>query len=430
MSRKTFQGSYLDLQFRTYYAVLSVPKTLRKLVGKTKYCKTTKTGDLKIAEQRAAAMVLAWKAEMRKLAFNSSDPMVEEALSLLNDTKDSPKHLVRELIQEKAEEIEASVGEFRATDFIKIATGEKSPLLAHVENWKEYELDRGLKQKTMDQMYSDISILTDCYGTTTSFDDDMLSLWLKNVVFQKELSPASLQRVMGSTRSFLRYLYQAEEIKSDFKHLFIIPEKFKRSKKANAKSANKIDSWIPLLPSDVVKLQKAAYESKDFQLSELILIGAYTGARIEEICSLKKENIDLESGSFRIIEAKTEAGNRIVPIHSSIHKLIESMLKASTDEYLFSKLGKNKYGQRANGLGKRFGRLKKDLNFDDRQVFHSIRKTVTTLLENAGVSENVTADLIGHDKPRITYGLYSGGTNLENKKIAIEKLNYPEPFMF
>lgn len=42
-------------------------------------------------------------------------------------------------------------------------------------------------------------------------------------------------------------------------------------------------------------------------------------------------------------------------------------------------------------------------------MFHSIRKTVITMLENAGVSENVAADIVGHEKPRIAYGPYSGG---------------------
>ena len=35
-------------------------------------------------------------------------------------------------------------------------------------------------------------------------------------------------------------------------------------------------------------------------------------------------------------------------------------------------------------------------------------------LSNAlGISENLAADIVGHEKPRITYGLYSGGSSLE-----------------
>jgi integrase len=100
-------------------------------------------------------------------------------------------------------------------------------------------------------------------------------------------------------------------------------------------------------------------------------------------------------------------------------------LKETSDGFVLSGLSANKYGDRSDAVGKRFGRLKTDLGFGDAYVFHSIRKTVTTLLENAGVPENVAADIVGHEKPRITYGLYSGGNSLEVKRKAIEKLSYP-----
>ena len=45
-------------------------------------------------------------------------------------------------------------------------------------------------------------------------------------------------------------------------------------------------------------------------------------------------------------------------------------------------------------------------------------------LENAGVSENVAADIFGYEKARITYGLYSGEANLEVKMEALAKLRY------
>lgn len=41
------------------------------------------------------------------------------------------------------------------------------------------------------------------------------------------------------------------------------------------------------------------------------------------------------------------------------------------------------------------------------------------------VAEGVAADIIGHDKPTITYGVYSGGASLSVKREAIKKINYP-----
>ena len=83
-----------------------------------------------------------------------------------------------------------------------------------------------------------------------------------------------------------------------------------------------------------------------------------------------------------------------------------------------------KDGRCSNGARKRFRRLKEDLDFGHQHVFHSIRKTVVTILENAGVPENVVADIVGHEKATMTYGLYSGGVGLEVKMKAISKLKY------
>ena len=39
--------------------------------------------------------------------------------------------------------------------------------------------------------------------------------------------------------------------------------------------------------------------------------------------------------------------------------------------------------------------------------------------------ENVVADIVGHEKPTMTYGLYSGGVSLAVKAAALAKLSYP-----
>ncbi len=45
-------------------------------------------------------------------------------------------------------------------------------------------------------------------------------------------------------------------------------------------------------------------------------------------------------------------------------------------------------------------------------------------LGNAGVPENVVADIVGHEKTTMTYGLYSGGVSLAVKGEALAKLAY------
>jgi integrase len=148
----------------------------------------------------------------------------------------------------------------------------------------------------------------------------------------------------------------------------------------------------------------------------------WTGARIEEVCALKVEKVTKDV--LKIEDAKTSAGWREVPVHSKLKPTVKRLLGASKDGFLLSGLTVNKYGDRSNAIGKRFGHLKTANGYGANHVFHSIRRTVATLLENAGVPENVSADILGHEKPRITYGLYSGGSSLAVKRDAIAKLRY------
>ncbi len=77
--------------------------------------------------------------------------------------------------------------------------------------------------------------------------------------------------------------------------------------------------------------------------------------------------------------------------------MIDQLIKdADKDGYLIVSNAKNKYGERSQPIGKRFGRLKTELGFDGRYVFHSIRKTVAHMFETAECPAEVAKDIIGH----------------------------------
>ena len=115
-----------------------------------------------------------------------------------------------------------------------------------------------------------------------------------------------------------------------------------------------------------------------------------------------------------------------MPIHSAIGDMIQQLKEQSKDGFLIGIGSANKYDTRSPMLSKRFGRLRTAQGFDSRFVFHSIRKTVAALMQNAQSPEGVCADIIGQVKPTLTYGLYGGITDMTLRRDEMERaIRYP-----
>ena len=429
MKKNRFRGDYLELRYNTYYAIYFVPEKLRDLVGKTKYTKTTRTSDKRLALDRATAFVLQWKNEIAQLQYQTHDPFIASALDLgrqLKQSKDSGlKLIIRETIEEEHIKYSENLHDNPFQEnFENIALGRTALLENLIPAWIDYEQNRGLAQKTVDQMRRDIVLLTGFFKTAGTLIPSNVRAWTSEWNEDLNLSPSAVQRVFFACRNLFKYLKEIQVIPHEMVSPFILPSEFKSTKRKHGKAGNKVDSWIAFKPKEVEKLYRQSLQNEDVILSHLIFIAAYTGARIEEICSLKINEINIEEEYFDIIDAKTRAGNRQVPIHSALKPLIEKLISQSHDGYLLSGLTSNKYGGRSNAIGKRFGRMKTKLEFPPLKVFHSIRKTVTTTFENSNIFENIAADIVGHDKPNMTYGLYSGGASYAVKKAALENLKY------
>nr|WP_275441852.1 tyrosine-type recombinase/integrase [Pseudoalteromonas sp. CNC9-20] len=201
-------------------------------------------------------------------------------------------------------------------------------------------------------------------------------------------------------------------------------EGHKYSKKKKASRKEQRQAWEV---EDVIKLvAKAKSKSGDANLHDLILLGAYTGARIEEIAQLKVEDVKTKDGItfLSIDESKSNAGLRDIPVHNDILPLVNSLVESSPDGYLLPKEKITSNGERSSAIGKRFGRLKRSLGYDERYVFHSLRKTLSTLLERLGLHHNQAAEITGHEKVGETYGTYSVGLTIVEKAELLNQITY------
>jgi integrase len=119
-------------------------------------------------------------------------------------------------------------------------------------------------------------------------------------------------------------------------------------------------------------------------------------------------------------DAKTKAGSgRLVPIAKTLADRVSLEELPEPPAPKLDKKTNKLVAYEAQDVGKRFGRLKTKMGYGKQHVFHSIRKTAATVFEQAGVPEGVTADIIGHEKQTMTYGLYSGGTSIKQRQEAI-----------
>jgi integrase len=175
---------------------------------------------------------------------------------------------------------------------------------------------------------------------------------------------------------------------------------------------------------EIGALHAAAKEQGLDTLADLILLGSYTGARIEELCQLRTENLITAEGvkMFDITDSKTVAGIRKVPVHPQLKGLINRLTKSSTDGFLVRTDSRNKYGIRSDALSKAFGRLKTAKGFDRTHVFHSIRATVITQLVRADVPDRLIKELVGHETGTVTFDVYSNGSSPKQKLAALSKL--------
>ena len=238
----------------------------------------------------------------------------------------------------------------------------------------------------------------------------------------KTFSANTIERVLSASKGFMRYLKDHDLVKSPAINLL---------KAEDLKTPRSAVKPVPYQPFtvleciDLIGRAKLVKTGRD-NLALLMQVGMYTGGRIEEVASIKREDIHLTDNWMMIRGTKTDASeNREVPLHPDLKVILVAALASHNDNYMIPNLPMDKHGNRANAIGKQFGRLKAAAGFTTRsKCFHSYRKTFVTQMEQAGVSEGVVADIVGHEKKTITYGVYSGGSSMEQKRQAIAILAF------
>jgi len=412
-----------------YSARLAIPEALRPILGRNEFKKSLGTTSKKEAELLAAPLVLRWKKLIEEAKTDGVKAKAKALRQAFSSDKNNDKQdedgameVVRGIIIEDAIEktilggrdinsIDSKSERAAAKAFYDIASGQVVTLDDYVDGW--LASISHLKPRTINQMQRDVmSFLRE--ETSHIPTRETIAAWIRA---SKSSGAKSIKRKLGSLGSLWEYLL-VEGVVTDLSPFqgHKLPRDITKTKPIRRAFSN----------DECLALMAKVASSNDTALADLITLGLYTGARVEELCRLKVDDIITEDNhrALRIDKSKTQAGTRTVPLHPAITALVDRLAADSKDGYLIFCKSKNQYDERSTGLSRRFGRLKSSLGYGSELVFHSLRKTVTTKLEQAGVSEGIAADILGHEKQTITYGLYSGGTSMAQKMDAISKISY------
>lgn len=438
---------YLLRQHRRWWARFVVPADVSEAFeGKGTHWVNLQTEDRKIAEarcHRAASDFFARVAEARgragtiegdALAWRRLIEADEDGVAVDAAIREASNRYVRgghTAVQKAAnlfhEGIEGDalldLGGPKAETFVAIAIHGRKPLLPFVEPWQAVRLTE-VEGKTASMDKAVVNNFVRSFPLATDVTKAKVANWIESR--KTEVTASSVQREVSGLRSFWGYLRARQEVPEDVDPF--AGQKFKDRRK-DLQRLQRVDFTAP----EVAALYGAALKAKDQQLADLIAMAAYTGARREELCSLKIE--DVTKGWINIKDAKTDAGNRDVPIHAAVAPTFKRLIGKRASGYVLEGTGEDKWGNRGDALGKRFTRLKgpktektpNGMGFGPDKTFHSIRHAFGTLLRSKGVEEPVVAALMGHTLTSDTFGRYGKRGGRELLPGALRKLKYPKP---
>lgn len=412
-----------------WYAEVRVPRDVKNIIGKSVLRRSTKHRQKRNAELAAAPWIANWW-ELINQARSEPDAVLVKIESLLLQWKDQEargNYYDYEYQYDSAgQQIGGGIGtteaEFALSDYWEDLQYSLPP--AEFAYYREIYKDgsRGLPlgfylNQFISEHYTDTAPRTrqevkntirDAAEYFPSLIDLTVSRRRKWLMEQRGAAKTISKRI-SHLRSYFLWLRDNEKITSDTANPFVhgeikLPRRLAQS-----------ESYLPFVPYEITELRSSANARGDAELVKYIDIATWTGMRISEVAQISKYSI-VNVDNVQCLRVRRDAknatsSNRLVPLVKPLLSLVDI---ASLEPAVKDPNGVN--------VGLRFTRLKQAMGHGSSKVFHSIRKTVATAFEHSGVSEGVAADILGHKKKTMTYGVYSGGTSVAQRQLAMEAM--------
>ncbi len=237
----------------------------------------------------------------------------------------------------------------------------------------------------------------------------------KHTAALPKCEPATLKKRMIGIQALLTYAFQQRWVSRN-EGAGVPVVGFSKVSRRHRRSFQ--DAELSVLFSSPLFLAPEQWpESKsrfqDSTMFWLFLIGATTGARLEEvgqaaIADIREDGevVYLDINDYALDDGPTKSVKtweslRLVPIHDKLVEIgflrYRDALIARGETQLFPDLRRNGFGKRTNTISQRINRYIDAVVGDDRRlVFHSLRHSFKALGNDAGVSSRVLDQICGH----------------------------------
>jgi site-specific recombinase XerD len=218
-------------------------------------------------------------------------------------------------------------------------------------------------------------------------------------ITQRQIDLYKIKRLETVKKTTLNI--ELRSLRAGFEHAVrwgLLPENpFRKTKLCS------IDEKPPLFLSPI-QYKTLIMSVKEPWLKQMIVLGALTGLRRNELLYLTWRNIDFQRRIIYLFSKpnfRTKNGKaRIVPLNESAIKLLLLCNEVKTSEYVFSFAGGGPVT--SQHVSRTFKKYIRDQNLDPGLTFHSLRHTFASWLVQSGATLFEVQKLMGHSNSRVT----------------------------
>jgi integrase len=440
-ARSSNPDQFLQKVGGTFYARVRVPRTLEKVVGQTHLRKSLQTGNKAEANRRKHAVVAQLKAELDKLAKTPGGPAKagmtfadarewrEELKALEEAGKHDDAETLESLAVDRAEEVERLYGHERARRWFRAATTSNETLSELMGKWLEVsdykEQTKAAHRKALEEL---LSFIKDPEALPADVTLKVAVSYIDKDLTQRGASVSTIRGRLVSLGGFWTWMSTRGAVPQGM-------NPWARHKVSKAQNPTKTPPKRTYTPGELVTLLKGNQDVKGWPtyayLPDLIILGLFCGARIEELCARRVSEVELtkDRAIVRVTDSKTKAGVRFVAfVHPAPLAVLQRRTKGrAPGDLLFPEMNPGGMDDKLSvSASKAFGRYRRACSVPDGTDFHSFRRNVVTALEAAKVDQVSIARFVGHKVGTMAADVYSAGGTRETATETAQKLRYPQ----